>query len=109
MSDEAVGHCWNCGAAFAGVLLPLSRHEFCRACGEALHCCRQCQWFAPGSAGECREARAEPPSDKTSANFCEWFAPAARGPAGAGQPPRSAADEARAKLEALFGPKDPAD
>ncbi len=103
MSTEAIGHCWNCGAEFAGVLLPLSRHEFCRACGEALHCCRQCQWFAVGAPSECRESRAEPPTDKASANFCEWFALAA----GADKPARSAAEAARARLEALFGPPDP--
>lgn len=99
MNGQAGGYCWNCGAAIAEEALPLSRHEYCRACGEALHCCRQCQWFAPGSAGECREARAEPPTDKSVANFCDWFAFAA----GSAGRERSAADAARAKLEALFG------
>ena len=105
MSHAANGHCWNCGAVLAGVLLPLSRHEYCRSCSEALHCCRQCQWFAPGAPGECREARAEPPTDKTTANFCDWFAFAP----GSGQPVHSAADAARAKLEALFAPPESRD
>lgn len=103
MNDEAAGECWNCGAKLAGVLLPLSRHEYCRACGEALHCCRQCLWFATGAPGQCRESRADPPTDKASANFCEWFAPRSGGVTIG----RSAADEARAKLDALFGLRDP--
>ena len=100
--NRAAGQCWNCGTSLDGVLLPLSRHEYCRACSEALHACRQCALYDPRATGQCRESRAEPPTDRTAANFCDWFefSGAAGAAAGSG---RSAADEARAKLEALFG------
>jgi hypothetical protein len=100
MAEDTVLACWNCGAAQAGVPMPPSRHDYCAACGEALHCCRQCGHFDPRAPGQCREPRAEPPTDRESANFCEWFSPVS----GSGKAARSAADEARAKLEALFGP-----
>jgi len=92
--------CWNCGAPLAGVPLPLSRHEYCAGCAEPLHCCRQCVNYEPGASGQCRESRAEPPTNKQTANFCDWFAPGAA----AGRLGRTPADEARARLEALFGP-----
>lgn len=95
--------CWNCGAPLAGLILPLSRHEYCAGCGEALHCCRQCAHHDPRTPGQCRESRAEPPTNKEAANFCDWLAPVPAAGA-AGRVARTPADEARARLEALFGP-----
>jgi hypothetical protein len=91
--------CWNCGAALDQVLLPVSRHECCPQCAEAVHCCRMCVHFSRDAVDQCREDRAEPPTDKTSANFCDYFTP--RLGAAAAAPSRQ--DEARAKLDALFG------
>jgi hypothetical protein len=102
MTDTTPLNCWNCGAAQTALVAPPTRHDFCSACGEALHCCRQCTSFDRSAPGQCREPRAEPPTDRESANFCEWFAAVS----GAAKD-RSAADAARAKLEALFGPKEP--
>ena len=99
MSTLSVPACWKCATALVGVPMPISRHEYCGSCGEALHCCQQCVAFDVRAPGQCAEARAEPPNDRTSANFCEWFVP---GPGAAGDAP-SAADAARARLEALFG------
>lgn len=92
--------CWNCGGEVRDLPLPLSRHEYCPACAEALHCCRQCRLFAPERADQCLEERAEHPTDRTAANFCDYFqlresAPAAAG--GHGDP------DPRARLDALFG------
>jgi hypothetical protein len=92
--------CWNCGAALDDVLLPVSRHEYCSACSEAVHCCRMCRHYAPARAGACAEDRADPPSDKETANFCDYFEPTS-GAAGAEQD--DAAARARARLDALFG------
>jgi hypothetical protein len=95
--------CWNCGAALDGVPQPISRHEHCQKCSEALHCCRLCRHFDAASSTRCTEDRAEPPTNKESANFCEWFAPrggAHEGPSGGRQA------DARAKLDALFGGND---
>ena len=91
--------CWNCGTALTQVLLPVSRHEFCPQCGEAVHTCRMCVNFSRNAVDQCREDRADPPTLKESANFCDFFSPRfAAGEAGGGKQ-----DEARAKLDALFG------
>ncbi len=92
--------CWNCGQNVADVPLPLSRHEYCPACAEALHCCRQCRLFAPDRADQCLEERAEHPTDRTAANFCDYFQlrdtlPDSTHDGGGG--------DARASLDALFG------
>jgi len=69
-------------------------------CGAWLHCCRNCEFFAPGRANDCREPRAELVADRELGNFCEWFRPAA---APAAAPGKSTA--ARAALDALFAKK----
>jgi hypothetical protein len=65
--------CWNCGKPISDLLLPVSRHEFCPHCAEPVHCCRMCEQFAPALADQCREEQADPPADKTVANFCDFF------------------------------------
>lgn len=67
----------------------------CPHCGTDLHSCRHCRFHNRGVYNECREPSAEQVSDKEKANRCEYFGPASQaGPA--------SADDARAKLEALF-------
>ncbi|MGA1675381.1 MAG: hypothetical protein ACO377_03010 [Pseudomonadales bacterium] len=94
--------CWHCGNDLRAVPLPLSRHEFCGACGEALHACRQCRWFDLRQG--CSESRADPPTDPAAANFCEWFALGSGAGGSASDARSSAAASARARLEALFAP-----
>lgn len=120
--------CWKCGASLAELTLPLRRLEECRACGAELHVCRLCEFHDTAVAKSCREPVAEEVKDKTRANFCDYFRPragayvapgdeAARARAGlealfgGGESPGSTAanpsaeDEARARLESLFGPR----
>ena len=93
-------HCWNCGADLAGIPRPISRHEQCPDCFEALHCCRLCRHYRVDVTGQCDEDRADPPVVKENANFCDWFRPAA----GAFSGDRaSRADTAKDRLQALFG------
>ena len=98
MTDALI--CWNCGVTLDQVLLPVSRHEYCPACAEAVHACRMCIHYSRDAVDQCREDRAEPPTVKESANFCDWFTPR-RG--AASDPERSRQDTARARLDALFG------
>ena len=98
MSHETL-NCWRCGAEVTDEPLPLSRTAECRACRAELHVCWMCEFYDTGKANACREPVAEPVSDKTRANFCGWFRPRA-GLSGAGT---SAADEARRRLDDLFG------
>lgn len=68
------------------------------ACGAWLHACRNCDFYAPGLANDCREPRAERVVDKADANFCDWFRPSPRPPS----PDADAATSARRALDALF-------
>ena len=93
-------YCWNCGIDLADLPTPISRHDHCPKCFEALHNCRSCRHYASEASVTCSEDQADPPSNKETANFCEWFKPASD----AGSAP--AADrneEARSRLDALFG------
>ncbi|HSG90939.1 MAG TPA: hypothetical protein VLA56_17100 [Pseudomonadales bacterium] len=96
--------CWNCGAALDAVVQPFSRRADCPACRAELHVCAMCRWYDPKVPDQCREERAEPPTRKDVANFCEWFTPV-----GGLGPARRPEDEARDRLEALFGTADEAE
>jgi len=67
----------------------------CPHCGADLHSCVHCRFHEAGAYNECREPNAERVGDKEKANRCEYFQPAA----GQGA---ALADNAKAKLEALF-------
>lgn len=92
--------CWKCGASLAGLTLPLRRLEECRSCGAELHVCRMCEFYDTTVAKSCREPIAEEVKDKTRANFCDYFRPRP----GAYAPASDAAARARAELERLFAP-----
>jgi len=92
--------CWKCGASLAEYTLPLRRLEECRACGAELHACRMCEFYDTSKAKHCREPVAEEVKDKAVANFCDYFLPT---PAAYQPEAMSAAERARAELEALFG------
>lgn len=102
---DGILSCWNCGERLEQVLLPVSRHEYCPQCAEAVHCCRMCVNYSAHAPEQCVEDRAEPPTDKTTANFCDYFSPRTSPRTGAESdaPGPSREEEARAKLEALFG------
>jgi len=74
----------------------------CAGCGAWLRCCRNCAFYAPGVANDCREPNAERVVDKEAANFCDWFRAAAEP---AALSPATDAAAARARLGALFGKK----
>ncbi|OPZ77869.1 MAG: hypothetical protein BWY77_01614 [bacterium ADurb.Bin431] len=76
------------------------RQQLCISCGSYLHCCRNCRFYDPLAYHACREPQAEWVKEKESGNFCDYFSSADQ-PTGAG----SKAEEARRKLDALFGPK----
>ncbi len=92
--------CWQCGVSLAEYTLPLRRIEECRSCRAELHVCRMCEFYDVSVAKHCRETIAEEVKDKQRANFCDYFRP----PPQAYRPgDLSAADRARAEIEALFG------
>ena len=95
--------CWNCGQSLADLPKPISRHEHCPECFEAVHCCRLCRHYRADASIHCLEDRADPPVNKENANFCDWFRPDPGAYSGDRQD-RSAS--ARNKLDALFAAGD---
>jgi hypothetical protein len=89
--------CHACGAETAAERIAM--RAVC-GCGAWLHCCRNCDFYAPGRANDCREPRVERVADKEAGNFCDWFRPATTAP-----PADRPAANARAALDALFGKK----
>ena len=72
------------------------------ACRAELHVCLMCEFYDTSVAKSCRETVAEEVKDKQRANFCDYFRPND----GAYRPgDQSAADKAKAELDALFGRK----
>jgi hypothetical protein len=118
--------CWQCGASFAALSLPLQRLDECRQCHAELHVCKLCRFYDVTVAKHCREPIAEEVRDKQRANYCDYFTPQPQAWSNAGltaaakakaeldslfggissaAPTPSAADKARADLDALFGKK----
>jgi hypothetical protein len=121
--------CWKCGSSLAEYTLPLRRLEECRKCAAELHVCKLCEWYSTAVAKHCRETVAEEVKDKERANFCDYFKPrpgayssssvTASAQAvtdldalfggsrknAADVPEPTAAERARAELEAMFGKK----
>lgn len=98
--------CQSCGAPVT-LAAPIPRDAECDACRHDLRSCRNCRHFDTRYNNACKETEAEPVADKERRNFCEFFEPnPAPFAGGAGPaPPRTRADDARARLDALFKKK----
>ena len=94
--------CWNCGAELTGVPLPVGRGEECPKCVASVRACRMCRFYDPDASNACRERMADLVADKEAANTCDYFTPRPQTAA----EDRGEADQARAKLEAVFGDQD---
>jgi hypothetical protein len=127
-------NCWKCGHALDEMPMPLRRRDECPACATDLHVCRMCEFYDTSVAKSCREPVAEEVTDKERANFCDYFrgqpgvqaaggtseAEAAKarleamfgiaGTADDAESPmdrkRKEAEDARKKLDELFGDSD---
>ena len=97
----ADARCWNCGTSIDDVPRPMSRQATCSKCFHELHCCRMCRHYDESAiTGKCREDRADPPTEKEVANFCDWFRP---GSNSYREGRTTASEDARSRLDALFG------
>ena len=96
--------CHYCGTS-APYGAPIPRDAECPGCGRDLRACVQCRHHDPAYNNACRETEADPVAEKERRNFCEFFEPGE----GTGSKSTDARrqSEARAKIEALFGRKDP--
>jgi len=64
--------CFSCGAQLGSNAKP-GRSDTCAACDADVHCCRNCEFYDPGSYNECRESQADRVLEKHRSNFCEYF------------------------------------
>jgi len=71
MADNDV--CWKCGATLTDQPRPLMRLAECASCRADLHVCRLCEFYDTRVAKACREPLTEEVQDKQRANFCGYF------------------------------------
>ncbi len=91
--------CWKCGTEVRDVPLPVGRGEECPQCVASVRVCRMCRFYDPAASNACREPMADLVADKEAANTCDYFTPPPPTPAGV----TGEAEQARVKLEAIFG------
>lgn len=94
-----IGYCWKCGTAWEGDSQP-GRAETCAQCSRDIRSCRNCQHHDPTYHNECRIPNTEMIRDRDRSNFCDEFELSKKKPATSSISP---VDEARRKLDALFG------
>jgi hypothetical protein len=92
-------NCFYCGRQI-DLSQRIAFRAVCSGCDRSLHVCLNCEFYDPAFNNQCCEPQAERVLDKDRANFCEYFAPRK-----SRQSERLSADDARAKLEALFKKK----
>ncbi len=88
--------CWTCKHELA-MEVKVQRRDECPACMADLHVCKNCRFWDPGYHNECRENAAYYIRDREKANFCMAFEFKSTSEEDAAE-----ADDARAKLEAMF-------
>lgn len=96
MEPEATARCWNCRAEI-DLSVKVGRHDNCPACDADLRCCKNCRFWDRSYHNECRENVSTFIRDREKANFCSSFEYRRDTDA-----ERSEADDARARLEAMF-------
>ena len=96
MASKWTFTCWSCRQP-TEMDEKVGRKEECPHCRADMHSCKNCQYYDPGSHGECRETISEYVPDKERANFCGMY----RSFQGEREASVDIAD-AKAKLEALF-------
>ena len=93
-------NCWRCGSALDDVPVPFARIAECPQCRADLHVCKMCEFFDPGVRRGCKEPVADEVTDRERANFCGYLTPVA----GTAPPSRDgAAQAAKSDLDGLFG------
>ena len=72
-ATRAVSRCAQCGTVLAGMTAEISVDEKCPKCGFALHSCKQCTYFDPGSRFECMQPVLVRVAKKDERNDCPSY------------------------------------
>lgn len=94
-TEERIYHCHKCGGRLE-FEVKMQRTDVCVHCAADLHCCKNCEYWDPGSYNECREQISEYVPERERTNHCTFFTFRST--------PRDKTNmaDARAKLDALF-------
>ena len=94
--------CHFCGTAVDNPR-EVYRSSSCPSCGKDLKICLNCRFYSPGAHWDCSETIDELVKDKDRANFCTFFSFRTAQKAAPGAPPADAKQQAKRKLDKLFG------
>jgi hypothetical protein len=95
--EEPRYQCYKCKEELV-FEVKIQRRDTCPNCDTYLHCCRNCRFWDPKAHNECVEDVGEFVRDREDANFCGNFQFRLMD-----EEPGGEADEAKAKLNRLFG------
>jgi hypothetical protein len=95
---RAVSRCTQCGTVLQGV----SGDGRCPKCGFALHACKQCTYFDPGSRFECMQPIKERIAKKDERNECTLYEIRVTREKETSTPATQRPNDARAAFENLF-------
>jgi primosomal protein N' len=51
-NETVIGKCWHCDAELQSA--DYGRECDCRGCGKPTRVCRNCRWYAPDRANQCK-------------------------------------------------------
>ncbi len=71
-TEEKRYHCHKCGGKLE-FEVKMQRTDTCVHCGTDLHCCKNCEYWDPGSYNECRERISEYVPERERTNHCTFF------------------------------------
>jgi|APSaa5957512622_1039677.scaffolds.fasta_scaffold192175_2 hypothetical protein len=97
VTSDPLFRCFKCNEELA-FDVKIGRRDMCPNCYAYLHCCKNCQFWDPSVHNECLENRAEFIRDREEGNFCLYFTFKASEEGNV-----SEAEAAKAKLASLFG------
>lgn len=95
--EEKHHFCFKCGNEVDFNRIKMQRTDTCPHCAHDMHCCRNCEYWDPGSHNQCREHITEYIPDRERANYCTLFT-FKNGPHEAS----TDKDNVKSKLDALF-------
>ena len=95
---HAVSRCAECGTVLQG----MTADGKCPKCGFALHSCKQCMYFDPGSRFECMQPVKARISPKDAQNDCTFYEMRVSREKQTSTPAPARPNDARAAFENLF-------
>jgi hypothetical protein len=94
--------CHFCGTAIENPR-EVFRSSTCPSCGKDLKICLNCRFYSPGAHWDCSESVDEPVNEKDRSNFCTFFSFRDSQKKASGSPAPDARQQAKKKLDKLFG------